>query len=76
MVDSEVRSFTGGVPAAVGMTYRFERLPSQREGEETRNRIETQATQALQRAGLVHNDSNALGWSTTTATRATRYRLW
>jgi hypothetical protein len=59
MVDSEVRSFTGGVPAAVGMTYRFERLPSQREGEELRDRIESQATQALQRAGLVHNDSNA-----------------
>jgi hypothetical protein len=59
MIDSEVRSFTGGAPAATGANYRFERLPSQREGDATHDFIESAATQALERVGLVRNDSQA-----------------
>jgi hypothetical protein len=60
MIDSNVRSFAGTAPAATGASFRFERLPSQRDGDATTERIENAATQALERVGLVRNDSKAL----------------
>ncbi len=61
MVDSDVRSFSS-LPAAevaAGATYRFERLPSQQEGEGARGAeaLEAMATPALERAGLKPDDA-------------------
>jgi hypothetical protein len=61
VVDSEVRSFST-MPAAdtaAGATYRFERLPSQQEGEGARqaDRLEAMAAPALERAGLKRDDA-------------------
>lgn len=63
VVDSEVRSFSN-LPAAdvaAGATYRFERLPSQQDGEGARGAaaLEAMATPALERAGLRRDDAGA-----------------
>lgn len=63
VVDSEVRSFSN-LPAtdvAAGATYRFERLPSQLEGDGARGAaaLEAMAAPALERAGLRRDDAAA-----------------
>lgn len=63
VVDSEVRSFSQ-LPAsgvAAGASYRFERLPSQQEGEAARGAaaLEAMAVPALERAGLRRDDAAA-----------------
>jgi len=61
VVDSDVQSFSA-LPAAdvaTGATYRFERLPSQREGAGARSAeaLEAMAAPALERAGLKRDDA-------------------
>ncbi|MGJ7489007.1 DUF4136 domain-containing protein [Variovorax sp. ZT4R33] len=63
VVDSEVRSFSQ-LPAsgvAAGASYRFERLPSQQEGDAARGAaaLEAMAGPALERAGLRRDDTAA-----------------
>ena len=63
VVDSDVRSFSN-LPAAdvaAGATYRFERLPSQQDGDGARGAaaLEAMAAPALERAGLRRDDAGA-----------------
>lgn len=63
VVDSDVRSFSS-LPAAdvaAGATYRFERLPSQQDGDGARGAaaLEAMAAPALERAGLRRDDAGA-----------------
>ena len=63
VVDSEVQSFSA-VPTAelaTGVTYRFERLPSQGDGDAARGAeaLEAMAAPALERAGLRRDDAAA-----------------
>lgn len=58
-IDSEVQSFVGTAGAAVGATYRFERLPSQQSQPELQERVEALAQTALQRVGLTRDDLRA-----------------
>ena len=63
VVDSDVRSFSS-LPAAdvaAGATYRFERLPSQQDGDGARGAaaIEAMAAPALERTGLRRDDAGA-----------------
>lgn len=59
MIDSEVQSFVGTAGAAVGATYRFERLPSQQSQPALQERVEAMAQTALQRVGLTPVDVQA-----------------
>jgi hypothetical protein len=63
VVDSEVQSFSSLPMAdvATGATYRFERLPSQREGDAARSAeaLEAMAAPALERVGLKRDDAAA-----------------
>ncbi|MDE2417420.1 MAG: DUF4136 domain-containing protein [Burkholderiales bacterium] len=51
MIDSDVNSYTGTSPAVSGATYRFERLPSQKDSAR-QGQLEMLTAQALNAAGL------------------------
>lgn len=55
MIDSDVQSFVGNAPALTGVSYRFERLPSQAHNND-QDQIEALAQEALERIGLQRND--------------------
>jgi len=57
MIDSSVQSFIGSSPAPTQGTYRFERLPSQQQSTDMRDRIEVLAEEALDKIGLQRNDA-------------------
>ena len=52
VVDNEVQSFVGSIPAPAGATCRIERLPSQQVDSKERTQLEALTTEALQRVGL------------------------
>lgn len=56
MIDSEVQSFVGPVPAVTGASYRFERLPSQ-VNNTVQDQIEALTADALAKAGLRRDDA-------------------
>lgn len=56
MIDSDVQSFVGTVPAVTGATYRFERLPSQ-VANGMQDRIEAMTEEALEHVGLHRSDT-------------------
>ena len=58
MIDSDVESFIGAVPAMPGASYRFERLPSQKMQGADQARVEALADAALARAGLQHDETH------------------
>lgn len=55
MIDSDVQSFVGNAPALTGVSYRFERLPSQANNRD-QDQVEALAQEALDRVGLQRND--------------------
>ncbi len=55
MIDSDVQSFVGNAPALNGVSYRFERLPSQANIMD-QDQVEALAQEALDRIGLQRND--------------------
>ncbi len=55
MIDSDVQSFVGNAPALTGVSYRFERLPSQANHHD-QDQVEALAQEALDRVGLQRND--------------------
>lgn len=55
MIDSDVQSFVGNAPALNGVSYRFERLPSQANNMD-QDQVEALAQEALDRIGLQRND--------------------
>lgn len=59
MIDSDVQSFVGTPAAVAGATYRFERLPSQQALGAAHEHVEALTEEALGRAGLVRNDTQA-----------------
>ena len=59
MIDSQVQSYGGPAPALTGVTYRFERLPSQQASGDNQDRLETMAQAALSKVGLQRNDAQA-----------------
>ncbi|MDZ7938007.1 MAG: DUF4136 domain-containing protein [Rhodoferax sp.] len=56
MIDSEVQSFAGSVPAATGASYRFDRLPSQANNP-AQDQVEAMTADALANAGLKRDDA-------------------
>jgi hypothetical protein len=56
MIDSEVQSYVGTVPAVPGASYRFERLPSQA-NRPAQDQVEALASDALAGAGLRRDDT-------------------
>ncbi|MGA0571617.1 DUF4136 domain-containing protein [Variovorax sp. VNK109] len=61
IVDSEVNSYSTlvSMPSPAFATYRFERLPSQQPGGEPQARLESMATQALEKVGMRRDDASA-----------------
>lgn len=55
MIDSDVQSFVGNAPAVTGVSYRFERLPSQAHNP-GQDQMEALAQEALDHIGLQRND--------------------
>jgi hypothetical protein len=60
MIESYVSSFTSPSGAVTNVGFRFDRLPSQPPDSPAQKHLEAVATQALGRAGLVHNADKPL----------------
>ena len=56
MIDSDVQSFVGSVPAVSAASFRFDRLPSQQNAGGVQDLIEANAQAALERIGMVRHD--------------------
>ncbi len=56
MIDSDVQSFVGTVPAVSNASFRFDRLPSQQNTRGVQDQIEAIAQTALERVGLARNE--------------------
>jgi len=57
VVDSDVKSFSSLTAVAPGVTYRFERLPSQQADAARQEALEAMAAAALEKVGLRRDDA-------------------
>lgn len=57
MIDSQVQSYVGTVPAVGNASFRFDRLPSQQNNDGKQDQIEAFAQSALEHIGMVRSDA-------------------